>query len=352
MGIGVLFKESLMYYIYENVLDREMNYSIVVIPCAVWDGETLMRCFTQLTLKKNDIVFLIDENFHIEKLNNCCIPDIDLLECYNTRDLDEEWFYEAPIHSNKNANKAIADTLIKYVWGKCIPMGEDAIIQRGEILNPSGIKSVNEFLAEVKSRTTDVPQEAEIGVIVMNCDPFTLGHRYLVEYAACRVDFLYLFIVKENASFFSFQERYKTAEKAVKDLENVKVFPSGDFMISVQTFPSYFQKETYQNVYADACYDVEIFARYLCPGLNITARFIGEEPLDETTRIYNKVLHDTLENSGVKVYEIPRKTYDDNVISASKVRRYYQNNEWEKIKHIVPECTYQFLKQRKCNAFA
>lgn len=41
----------------------------------------------------------------------------------------------------------------------------------------------------------------KIGAIVMNANPFTLGHRWLVEQAARQCDWLHLFVVKEDASF-------------------------------------------------------------------------------------------------------------------------------------------------------
>ena len=81
------------------------------------------------------------------------------------------------------------------------------------------------------------------GAIVMNCNPFTRGHRYLIESAAKQVDTLYVFVVEEDKSFFPFTERLMLVRNGIKDLSNVIVLPSGKFMISSLTFPEYFVKK-------------------------------------------------------------------------------------------------------------
>lgn len=121
----------------------------------------------------------------------------------------------------------------------------------------------------------------------------------------------------------------------------------GIFIISLHTFPAYFRKESYQDIFADCCRDAQIFADYIVPALKINARFVGEEPVDETTQKYNRILHSTLESVGVSVYEIPRIGTEEGEISASKVRTYYMNNEWEKLKTMVPQYVYEYLVNRK-----
>ena len=45
------------------------------------------------------------------------------------------------------------------------------------------------------------------GVIVMNCNPFTLGHKYLVEYASRQVDNLYIIPLLDSSAGFNYEER-------------------------------------------------------------------------------------------------------------------------------------------------
>ena len=50
-------------------------------------------------------------------------------------------------------------------------------------------------------------RSGRIGVVVMNANPFTMGHRYLLEQAASQVDHLFVIPVKEDVSMFSYEER-------------------------------------------------------------------------------------------------------------------------------------------------
>ena len=74
---------------------------------------------------------------------------------------------------------------------------------------------------------------------------------------------------------------------------------------------------------------------------------MGEEPFDRVTRLYNETMKQILPNYGIEIIEIPRKETDDCVISASKVRKALENDEFDKIEKMVPESTLEFLKKMK-----
>ena len=186
-----------------------------------------------------------------------------------------------------------------------------------------------------------------IGAIVMNCNPFTLGHRYLVEHAAAQVVKLYIFIVEEDKSQFPFADRIELVKQGVKDLSNVEVLPSGKFIISQQTFSGYFNKAELQDVAVDSSEDVEIFGREIAPTLGITIRFAGEEPNDTVTRQYNETMKKILPRYGVEFREIPRKAVGDEVISASTVREALKRGDFDKIKSLVPDTTLLYLRGRR-----
>ena len=118
----------------------------------------------------------------------------------------------------------------------------------------------------------------------MNCNPFTYGHQYLIEYASKQMELVYVFVVEEDRSFFKFCDRYEMVQKGTKDLLNVFVVPSGKWVLSYMTMPVYFEKENKQDIKVDAQLDLEIFGRYIAPALGITKRFVGEEPYDSVTR--------------------------------------------------------------------
>jgi [citrate (pro-3S)-lyase] ligase len=184
------------------------------------------------------------------------------------------------------------------------------------------------------------------GSIVMNCNPFTRGHLYLIEYAASRVDALYIFVVEEDKSIFPFADRFELVKAGTAHLPNVIVVPSGQFIISKTTFQMYFLKETQQNATIDASMDVEIFGQKIAPALGITVRFAGEEPLDNVTRQYNAAMRVILPKYGVRFEVIPRKESGDAPISASRVRALLKERNFDEIAKLVPETTLEHLKEK------
>lgn len=121
------------------------------------------------------------------------------------------------------------------------------------------------------------------------------------------------------------------------------VLPGGKHMISSLTFPEYFEKEKNNNVIINPALDIELFGTKIAKEYDITVRFVGEEPMDMITRQYNEHIKEKLPLYGIDVIEIPRKMYDNQVISASLVRKYIVNKEYDKIRKIVPESTYNFI---------
>ena len=183
------------------------------------------------------------------------------------------------------------------------------------------------------------------GAIVMNCNPFTLGHRYLIEQALDKVQQLIIFVVEEDQSFFSFEDRINLVKEGTADLKNVIVIPSGPYIISQATFPTYFLKEINQKNTYYTHIDVQLFKRIM-DKLNITYRFVGSEPLDQVTNLYNETMKEVL---GDRLIVIERKTSSEDVISASRVRKYLESKDYDGIKDLVPDTTYQYLKKNYFN---
>ena len=203
------------------------------------------------------------------------------------------------------------------------------------------IKKYTDKLKKLRHLSVDTIK----GAIVMNCNPFTEGHRFLVKYASSKVDVLYLFLVEEDLSLIPFSDRLFMTYEGVKDISNVLVVPSGDFIISQNTFKDYFQKEsvTYE---IDAREDCFIFARYIAADLGITKRFVGQEPQDYVTNCYNQFMKQILPAYGVEVEEMPRKTTKDgNVISANTVRKLLMQDRMEDIGQYVPKSTLDYLEK-------
>ncbi|GHV14453.1 hypothetical protein AGMMS49938_10590 [Fibrobacterales bacterium] len=184
------------------------------------------------------------------------------------------------------------------------------------------------------------------GSIVMNCNPFTFGHLHLIKYAAARCKHLYIFVVEEDKSFFPFKDRFNLVKECTKNIKNVSVIPSGNFIISAQTFGAYFAKENDETKKQkpDVSLDLLIFGSVIAPNLNIANRFVGEEPFDPVTKHYNEEMKRFLPEYGVKIVEIPRLEIADLIISASRVRTLLKEKNWSEIKRIVPKATLEYLK--------
>ncbi len=209
------------------------------------------------------------------------------------------------------------------------------------LLLESERNGVEKFLASLPLPVN----EGLAGCCVMNCNPFTLGHRYLIEKAASECDLLYVFVLSEDKSLFPAKDRLALVREGVSDLENVRVLPSGDYLISSATFPDYFLKDRENTTGAHCMLDIEIFSRYYAPHFGIKRRFVGTEPLSPLTSGYNKALIAELPKRGIEVREIPRLNVAGVPVSASAVRALLRSGDEEALSKLVPRTTLAYLKQ-------
>ena len=189
----------------------------------------------------------------------------------------------------------------------------------------------------------DIPSAA----IVMNCNPFTLGHRYLLDKACSENKAVHLFVVSEDLSVFPFEDRMEMIKKGTADLKNLYIHEGKDYIISRATFPTYFIKDQKILDESYARLDLDLFGRKIGPALNITKRYVGEEPFCPVTSLYNSLMKKILPPLGMEVVVIPRKETDDGAVSASKVRKALAEGRLEDLKRYVPPTTYNFLISRK-----
>jgi len=210
-------------------------------------------------------------------------------------------------------------------------------------------RTLIDFYRQLSENTEGASEQAVFGSIVMNCNPFTKGHRYLIDQALTQCDYLVIFVVEEDKSIFPFEDRFRLVAEGTEDLENVIIIPSGRFIISSLTFSEYFNKSELQERVVDTSMDVLLYVREIAPCLNIKKRFAGEEPFDAVTRQYNESMKHILPEYGMEFVEIPRVGVSGEVISASRVRALLEKKEFEAIKQIVPETTYQYLVERFSN---
>ena len=154
----------------------------------------------------------------------------------------------------------------------------------------------------LSSRPTEGSGEisSSVGVVVMNANPFTLGHRYLLEQAAAQVDRLVVIPVRTSYAF-PYTERLAMIKAGAPS--GVTVVEGSDYQISAATFPTYFLKDLSEAAETQMRLDLDLFARHIAPALGATVRFVGSEPQDPLTARYNALMQELLP---LKVVEIPR----------------------------------------------
>lgn len=207
-----------------------------------------------------------------------------------------------------------------------------------------GIPGIDDFKTHLKEFSKNKSDNASC--VVVNSNPFTLGHQYLIEKAARESDWLYVIVVEEDRSAFPFDIRFRLIKEGLKNADNIadniSVIPSGKYIISSVTFPSYFTQETHL-AEAYASVDLEVFARHIAPSLKIKKRYVGSEPYCLITAIYNQYMKKLLTKSGIEVIEIPRLENNGEIISASTVRQLIKEKDMRRVKELVPPSTFNYL---------
>ena len=220
-----------------------------------------------------------------------------------------------------------------------------ALLEGGFYSYKKWIKSVKEKLA--RDSDNSKTKKVRRGSIVVNCNPMTLGHLYLIEKSLEEVDELIVFVVEEDKSVFSFEDRWKILNEEFKDNDKVKLIPSGPYIISRATFPTYFLKEDDDKLDIYTNLDASIYASKIAKDLEIDIRFLGTEPTDKVTRTYNKNIKKVLEKFHIEVKVVERKKLQGDAISASKVRALLAEDRVEEAYKYLPGSTRTFLKSQR-----
>lgn len=178
--------------------------------------------------------------------------------------------------------------------------------------------------------------------LVMNANPFTLGHQFLAEMAAANCDTLHIFVVSEDVSLVPFTVRRRLVVDGTAHLPNVVIHDSGPYIISSATFPSYFFKDEAAVIENHARLDLAVFT-HIAAALGVTARYVGEEPASQVTGAYNEIMDRELPKAGIECVDIPRKEARGAAISASTVRCALRDRDWVTLRALVPETTYNYF---------
>lgn len=181
-----------------------------------------------------------------------------------------------------------------------------------------------------------------VSAIVMNANPFTRGHRYLIERALEGSELLHLFMVSEDSSLIPFSVRKMLIEEGCKDLERIIFHDSGPYIISSATFPAYFQRDAEEVILSQARLDLEVFTS-IAGALGISKRIVGDEPSSMVTALYNRTMQTALPDRGIGCEIIKRLEIAGEPISASRVRQLLRDGDTESLCELLQESGCSFF---------
>lgn len=299
-----------------------LEYEETQYQLGVYDNNKLIG---GISLDKNCIKLLrVDDEYNGQGISNLLISEI--INYAYTKDIVDLYVYTNP------DNEDIFHT-----------QGFYTIFKTSDVLflenNRTGIRDYVEKLQTYYNHNFK-----RVCGLVMNLNPITLGHEYLIKKACEENDFVHLFLVKEDKSIFPYDVRLALAEEVCKKYKNIIVHQGSDYIISSATFPTYFlkSKDNIPNIYATL--DVNIFGKYIAKALGINVRYIGTEPYSRTTNMYNDVMKKILPQYDIEVVEVYRKQTQYEYISAKKVRELIKKDNFQEACRLLPEETIKFLK--------
>lgn len=345
-GAYVEDKKTIEVYLQEILTEKGYgNYC--VMNCGFWGPDYVNGRIVTEKIASEDIVIIVNRFKEQDLYREAKKRNIKGIceEAYQELENPIDNIFNSFNHCNHVVNQKIAERLFRDIE-KSLTRDDSPVVSRVALQDYYIPWDVVKYFRDYCNKYHLIKDEMKkCGAIVMNCNPFTKGHRYLIEQAAGQVDLLYIFVVEEDKSTFKFEDRIEMVRRGTAGFENVKVLPSGKYIISKETFSQYFDKDNVEQV-DDMDYDVRIFGEVVAKELGISVRFVGEEPFDKVTRKYNETMKTILPEYGIEVVEIPRVTVDGGqTISASAVRKALQEGDRELVESMLPESTIEYLRE-------
>ena len=343
----------------QNMVNCIAPSDFEMINCGLPGSAYFHKLLTEEFAKDDIIVYMVEDKYDYllwkkasQEFNNIKLGS-DLTESYNGIENPTGNILNHLSHCNHVINQRIANIIYADIEAELlVPVNFRS--RRGEKRETRTVIQdyyiswdiVRYYRQYIEEHNIPLFTKGKVGAIVMNCNPFTKGHRYLIEYASSQVDVLFIFVVEEDQSDFSFSDRFHMVKMGTCDLDNVYVLPSGKYIISKETFSQYFEKDSVTEV-QDMEYDLHIFGDVVAKEFGIKVRFVGEEPFDVVTSKYNETMKCLLPPKGVEVVEIPRlKNEEQETISASLVRKYLATNNFAELEKLCPKSTITYLKEQ------
>lgn len=265
------------------------------------------------------------------------------------------WFLNNPFHCNAAVNRIYAKEMCKKIMSRKIKKGfsnkqsiidaykiplaydSDAILHSGQL---------DKYIQDIARYRIPNQKNNKIGCVVLNANPCTKGHIYLVNEALKRVGYLYVFLVQESSLGYSYLDREYMLKQELGGLNNITIIPGGDIFTSAISFPEYFHRSTSCKI--SPILNHKIFCERIAPTLNIKIRFFGEEPMDKVTYQLNETAKSYYPNYGIEVCILPRLKYGSKYISAKDVREYIRAKDYEHLFPLLGLPTFNYIKNNIC----
>lgn len=300
---------------FELKYDANIDYTVVIrenekIIATASKGKNIIKCFA------------IDKNHQGEGISGSILTNV------TNKMFDEGYFHSMVFTKTSNQD------IFKGIGYKEVAQTDKVILME------MGTNSIDKTIEKIKKV---IDMDKQKAMLVMNCNPFTYGHQYLIEKAAAENEEVIIFVVEEDRSVFPFKTRIDLVRKGTAHLPNVKVVAGSEYIISSATFPNYFLRKEDDSLMEYTKLDATIAGKQFGQKLNISRRYIGEEPYCQVTSKYNQALMEILPKYNMEVVLVPRKEVDHTAISASIVREKLKEGKIQELKELVPPTTFEFL---------
>ncbi len=331
----------------ESWLQQKLNaagYRFKVVNCGCYESHYQeMVHMASTPMKPGDIVVM-----HIENRHYAGTTALDVTDVLDKHNVPNDWLLDIPLHCNGKVNELYAEALFQR-------MLEDGVLddapQTASIDAQSAGKrvmltremAVNSLYLDLYFNDFHPEEGMTVGTVGMHGNPFTLGHRYLIETASKRVDKLFVLLIGDDLGIFSYAERFAMAVDATRDLQNVTIVSGGPFQATRNVFQGYFLRIEPSEMKDDALDDTLIYAEIIAKRLGVTYRFLGDERHNPKMSFFNELMLETLPKYGINAIEIPRLAIDGKSISASTSRDAARDGDVDTLLKNVPETTLKYL---------
>lgn len=287
----------------------------------------------------NDIVIYQSVIGEIANIKTCSLDEI-----FEKNNIPSEWVKDGYGHCNHKVNELVSNSILEVI-SPCLHHNDEDYCNKKIEINVGDLMKDYVQCKYLKQLPIHFcyKEYKTVGSIVMKGDPFHKGHRYLIEQARKQVDFLIIFVLEEELTMFSFEERYKMIVKGVEDLDHIMVVPSGGFLLSFDLFSQFWTNAENDAVVLNSEYDAKVFADYIAEPGHITHRFTGKDPQKRVIKEYNMILKKILPQEKIEFIEIPSLFIESEIVSSSKIRSNLRYGEYDKVFTRVPETTKKYL---------